>query len=594
MFEALEKIVMQKELKTEAPVRVCACIDMDAFYAQAESRRLGLDDTVPLATIQYNFILSFNYSARALGVKRGWTAEEAKKVVPNIVIVHVDTLKLDTLNEDSNFDSKEIRHKFEVKDRNFEKVTLDYYRFESERIFAIFMKRCNIVEKASIDEAFLDLTTEAYEMYKSNNYEKCWKGKIIGGEMKEPENEKEILLMIGSQIVEKIRQEVKAIYNYTCSAGISFNKMLAKLGSGLNKPDGQAIILEKYVIDALKPVEIRKIRNFGKKIGSAFEKAGYTKIHEILDMNLEQLKKIVEDEHLAKYIYFRIRGFDDEPIQEKDFDYKTITSRKSFAKTSNPIDIENMLELIIADLATRVVRFYEQYHLVPQTLTFHYFDQVFKAQRTKSVPINLMKTKDLFQKTLKEKAIEVVKSVWDVLLPCGFLGVSVKNFEKNNLDSFEFDLVTYAKQQKEKQILGKQHSSNENSNFIKEIETTKDIFSQDQELTVCEKCGQRIPLEEIASHIDFHVAEDLDKELNPNKRKYKKLEERVEEKPSNLIHSNAKKEKKRSKKKEGEHEVKKVKKSKPKEDERVSNNVTGKVSVGKNMTLDEFFFKKGS
>ena len=575
---------MQRKLKTDVPVRVCAFIEIDTFYAQAESRRLGLDDSVPLAAFKYNVILSVNHSAESLGVKRGWTPEEAKKVCPDIVMAHVDTLKLDILDEDSTSNEKDIKSdKFEVKERNFEKVTLDYYRFESERIFDVIMKRCNIVEKASIDGVFLDLTTEAYEMYKSNNYEKCWKGKIIGGEMKEPENEKEISLMIGSQIVEKIRQEVKAIYNYTCSAGISFNKMLAKLGSGLNKPDGQAVILEKYVIEALKPVEIRKIRNFGGKIGYTFETAGFSKVYEIFDMSLEQLKKIVEDDQTANYVYFRIRGFDDEPIKEKDFKKKIITSQKVFNKTSNSNDIEKILDLVIADLATRVSRFYEQYHLVPHTLTFQYFDQVFKERRTKSVPINLNKKKDLFQKALKDKAHEVIKSVWDVLLPCGFLGVSVKNFEQNNMDTFQFDLLNYAKQEKEKRMLEKQCSLGNNSNCIKDIE-----IIQYQELILCDQCGQKVPIEEIMAHKDFHIAEDLDKELNPNKRKYKKLEEKSEEKLMNNPYNNAEKEKRQGKKKEGEHESKKVKKSKPQVDEKTTS-ISGNIGVGKNITLDKFF-----
>lgn len=62
--------------------RVFCCIDMDAYYAQAESRRLGFSDSVPLAVLQWTNLIAVNYEARKSGISRFTNAEEAKKLCP--------------------------------------------------------------------------------------------------------------------------------------------------------------------------------------------------------------------------------------------------------------------------------------------------------------------------------------------------------------------------------------------------------------------------------------------------------------------------------------------------------------------------------
>jgi hypothetical protein len=67
------------------------------------------------------------------------------------------------------------------------------------------------------------------------------------------------------------------------------------------------------------------------------------------------MKKIFDnDEGLAKYVYFRMRGFDDELIQEKDFENKSLAAYKSFKPTKDKAEIEKMEDLIIKDISNRV------------------------------------------------------------------------------------------------------------------------------------------------------------------------------------------------------------------------------------------------
>jgi len=567
--------------------KVIACIDMDAFYAAAEAIRMGYDETVPVVVIQWKGCIAVSYAARKCGVTRFMKIEEIKKVCPQAVFIHVDTIKLGQPYIDPY--KRDLREKFIInRDRDKEKVSLDYYRFESDKVISIFRKYCGIVEKASIDESFFDLTEEVSEIYKKGEYSKDWEGRIAGGDIFQPEAKEDIFLLIGSQLTNKIRNEVKQTLKYTCSAGISYNKMLAKAASGMNKPNLQTIIVNKYAQKALYIVDIPKLRNFGGKIADAFQAIGLKTLGDIQQLSLENIISVVKDEHCAKWVYFRCRGFDDEVVEEKDYTNKSLLSNKSFDRlVTNILDLENVEDLILSDLYSRMLKFYKENNMVPSTLNLHYYDNKTHERRTKSGPINLKVKEDKFYDLLKAKTQELIKQVANVIFPCKFLGVSAKNFQKNDVKSYEFDLITYAKEkqkqkelEKEKEIerirlLEKENEKTFSKMIIEEVESHKDQLKQNSildnnmkefvklndlhnslefvnqesfqitslnfptnedrpncfeedgkkiEETKCEKCGVLIPELQLRSHDDFHVAQELDKELNPNKRKYRKVQ----------------------------------------------------------------------
>ena len=75
--------------------RVILHLDMDAFYAAVEAKRLGLNSRkVPLGVVQYDSLIAVSYAARPYGVKRGMRAEEARKLCPEISLPHVEYLSL--------------------------------------------------------------------------------------------------------------------------------------------------------------------------------------------------------------------------------------------------------------------------------------------------------------------------------------------------------------------------------------------------------------------------------------------------------------------------------------------------------------------
>ncbi|GAA5979667.1 hypothetical protein JCM5350_003804 [Sporobolomyces pararoseus] len=133
------------------PLRVIAHVDIDSAYASMEMVRLKLDPTQPMATQQWNGLIAVNYPARAYGITRHETPAEALKKCPHLKLVHVQTYR--------NGDTEPGYWEDPPPSPATHKVSLDMYRKESRKILSVFQEFCPVVEKASIDESFLDLTS---------------------------------------------------------------------------------------------------------------------------------------------------------------------------------------------------------------------------------------------------------------------------------------------------------------------------------------------------------------------------------------------------------------------------------------------------
>jgi DNA polymerase eta len=146
----------------------------------------------------------------------------------------------------------------------FLQISLDHYRRESLKILSIFSEACPTIEKASIDEAFLDFTSSVTQLLLEifphlreapdghldaplppppPSHELDWEGnRIPVDDLGEPDYTAtwgDVALSVGARLMAKCRWDVKERLGYTCSAGISKNKMLAKLCSAWKKPDDQ-------------------------------------------------------------------------------------------------------------------------------------------------------------------------------------------------------------------------------------------------------------------------------------------------------------------------------------------------------------------
>lgn len=139
--------------------RIILHADLDCFYCQVEQIRLGIPSTVPLAIQQWERIIAVNYAARSFGVTRHSSYRDCLEACPQIKLVHVATYSLENNCELRQYNASEIDNVI-IPDRMKFKASLDPYRRVSLEILSKFKKITNMVEKASVDEAFLDITKE--------------------------------------------------------------------------------------------------------------------------------------------------------------------------------------------------------------------------------------------------------------------------------------------------------------------------------------------------------------------------------------------------------------------------------------------------
>jgi DNA polymerase eta len=181
-------------------IKVIICIDMDAYYAQAEARRLKLDNSLPLAVKQWTVLIAVNYAARARGVIKNFTlAKDAKNICPEIILPHVDTIHI---GENGEMIESTLEDKFKEHDRLNEKVSLRWYRSESYRILDVLKTHVDFIERASIDEMFFDVSDRVLDLMNKGEYDRRWCGKILGSDSEYetgyiPTDAQEIALMIG-------------------------------------------------------------------------------------------------------------------------------------------------------------------------------------------------------------------------------------------------------------------------------------------------------------------------------------------------------------------------------------------------------------
>ncbi|KAL9006032.1 MAG: hypothetical protein Q9188_001210 [Gyalolechia gomerana] len=434
------------------PLRVIAHVDLDAFYAQCEGIRLGIAEDQPLAVQQWQGLIAINYPARKFGLTRFITISEAKKLCPNLIMQHVATWK--------EGDAKWAYHEDAFAHIATHKVSLDPYRLESRRILACIKDvlpapPVQRVEKASVDEVFLDLSAQVHSILLERYPElsgpapyddptEClprppttaldWNtDALIDLDSDETEDDDpdwdDITMLIGSEIVRSVRAAIRERLKYTCSAGIARNKVIAKLGSGHQKPNQQTIVRNRAVQQFLGGFKFTKIRNLGGKLGDDIvSKFGTEQVKELLEAPLGQLKSTLGDD-TGLWVYEIIRGEDTSEVNSRT-QIKSMLSAKSFRPTINSYDqAAKWLRIFAADIFSRLV---EEGVLEnkrrPRTINLHHRQG--GQMRSRQAPIPSGRAIDenvLFEiaKTLLGQVI-VDARAW----PCANLQLSVGGFEE--------------------------------------------------------------------------------------------------------------------------------------------------------------------
>lgn len=296
-----------------SPLSCIAHIDANAFFAQVEQVRCGLSVDDPVVCVQWRSIIAVSYAARKYGISRMDTIEDAFKKCPSLKPIHTAVFK-----KGENFwqyhDGFGSWNKDKAKQLPAEeyKVALEPYRREGRKLLRVFREFIDIVEKASVDEVFLDLNRECFkklmfdtsifptstsdvrgpqnlqELFRDGNYDLDSYLPSVPEELKRIkfaglvygfddhsdtstfiEDWDDVLFALGSNIVQEIRDYIKENVGYTTSCGIGRTKTICKLGSNFKKPDAQTIVLNSQITNFLdnNKFEIFNFWTLGGKLG---------------------------------------------------------------------------------------------------------------------------------------------------------------------------------------------------------------------------------------------------------------------------------------------------------------------------------------
>ncbi|KAI6088471.1 DNA/RNA polymerase [Hypoxylon rubiginosum] len=433
-----------------SPLRVIAHIDLDAFYAQCEMIRLGIAEDQPLAVQQWQGLIAVNYPARAFGIGRHCTVTDAMKMCPKLMAQHVATWK--------EGDEKWAYHDDAASHIGTHKVSLDPYRLESRKILALIKESLpsdlQKVEKASVDEVFVDLSAHIHSILLQRFPELAnpppyddpteklpvppvtaldWQADaLVDLEDAEAETDDpdwdDVAILIGSEIVRDVRAQIRRTLGYTCSAGVASNKMISKLGSGYKKPNQQTVIRNRAVQHFLSDMKFTKIRNLGGKLGDQVVSTFHTEsIKDLLLVSVEQLKLKLGDD-TGVWLYNTIRGIDSSEVNSRT-QIKSMLSAKSFRPSINNREQANKwLRIFAADIFSRLV---EEGVLEnkrrPKTINLHHRMGGQTRSRQSSIP----QGRTLDEATLFELAKNLLSQIIQEgrVWPCANLSLQVGGFE---------------------------------------------------------------------------------------------------------------------------------------------------------------------
>lgn len=352
-------------------IRKIIHVDMDAFYASIEQRDFPEYRGKPLvvgSSSARGVISAASYEARKYGIYSAMSSKLALKKCPFLVFAN---------------------HRFDV------------YKKVSHQIRDIFFEYTDFVEPLSFDEAFLDVTINKKNLNSAT--------------------------LLAKEIKKRIKQET----NLTASAGVSYNKFLAKVASDFNKPDGLYIVEPKDAENFIAKLPVEKFFGVGKVTAK--------KMHQMKIFTGADLKKLSKS-FLVKYFgkagiffYDIVRGVDNREVNPNRIQKSIGTERTFEEDLSNFKQIKNKLETITDDLFNRIEKAQRYGRTLTLKVKFSDFNQI---TRSKTL-FNFITTK----KQLEETAFELLENSNLQNSKIRLLGLSVSNlFDENKVYAIQLTL----------------------------------------------------------------------------------------------------------------------------------------------------------
>jgi DNA polymerase-4 len=251
---------------TDAPRKIIH-VDMDAFYASVEQRDDPSLRGKPIAVGgggPRGVVATCSYEARAFGVRSAMPGARARRLCPDLLFV---------------------------------KPRFDVYRAVSQQVREIFARFTDIVQPLSLDEAYLDVTVNRPGIASA------------------------------TRIAQEIRRQIREETGLTASAGVSYNKLIAKLASDQNKPDGVCVVRPAEGAAFIAAMPVRRIHGVGPVTARRMQALG---IETGADLRARDLPFLQAHFGSAALYYYRAaRGLDDRPVHERQ-DRKSVSVEDTF------------------------------------------------------------------------------------------------------------------------------------------------------------------------------------------------------------------------------------------------------------------------
>lgn len=347
-------------LETTSKQRKIIHVDMDAFYASIEQRDNPEFRGKPLVVGgspegRGGVVAAASYEARKFGIRSAMPSRQAIKRCPHLIFVYP---------------------RFAV------------YKEVSTQIHEIFHRYTDLIEPLSLDEAYLDVTTDKQHI-----------GSAI-------------------EIATQIKNAIKTELQLTASAGVSINKFVAKIASDINKPDGLKFIGPSSVEAFMESLPIEKFYGVGKVTAARMKAMG---LHTGADLKKWPEASLISSFGKAGRFYYKIvRGIDDRMVQPFR-ETKSLAAEDTFAYDLTTLD---EMEYELNKIAAVVYQRLERRQLKGRTLTLKIKYSDFKIiTRSKSF---LTPLDDVF--TIAAIAKELMNAVFEEGCKVRLLGISISNF----------------------------------------------------------------------------------------------------------------------------------------------------------------------
>jgi DNA polymerase-4 len=343
-------------------------IDMDAFYASVEQRDdpslKGKPVAVGGSPAGRGVVAAASYEARVFGVHSAMSMARAVRLCPSLVIVRPDFQK---------------------------------YRTASNAVFSIFREVTPLVEPLSLDEAYLDVTENAW------------------GEA------------LATNVAKRVKARILEQTQLTASAGVAPNKFLAKVASGWKKPDGLTVIGPDRVEPFLQQLPVDALWGVGPVTAKKLRARGIERLVDVRTTDEQLLREAVGS--MADWLRQLSRGVDDRPVTPHR-EAKSSGSENTYSE--DLIDI-GIIRNEIAEMAGHAVGWLVRKELLARTVTIkvRYSDFTTVTRSHTASP-----TRD--DGAIASRAVALLEKTEAGRRPVRLLGVSVHNFaSRDDLPLFE-------------------------------------------------------------------------------------------------------------------------------------------------------------